>query len=176
MPLPNEAAYEALETYLRTTVAPEFDADIAANNDQVIADALNAPQSPAFWAWRTAVPRSEYLFATSVDGTTFTFTGNGFVGRSQGELAGWDAIFTKDTDTTNPSLPKVRDAFADIFSGTGNAVANRTHLATVSRRVVTRAERLFATGTGSTGSPGTLVFEGDLNNRDIAHALRGAPL
>jgi hypothetical protein len=169
MPLSLEQS-QALKTDITITNSAEFAEDVANGNNPGIAAAYNLTVSPSFWVWRTSVPRGEYLFGTSVDGTTFTFNGNGFVGRSQGELAAWTEMFSQD-DQTNPSLQKVRDAFADIFSGTGNAAANRTHLLTTSRRVVTRGERLYVTGTGSTGTPGQLGFEGALTPDDISTAL-----
>jgi hypothetical protein len=68
----------------------------------------------------------------------------------------------------NPSLANVRQAFADIFSGgTAPAPANRTHLLAIARRQATRAERLFATGTVSTATPGFFTFEGAVTTNDL---------
>lgn len=132
---------------------------------------LNA--SPDFWVWRTAVTKNEFVTSVSVDGTTFNWVGNGFITRAAGEQVAWRELFNGN-ETVNPSLANVRQAFTDIFSGTGNAAANRTHLATVARRRAKRGERLFTTGTGSTGSPGLLVFEGDFRLQDI-EAARNLP-
>lgn len=171
-PALSDAQYAALQTDITVTHAAEFAAAVAANDDQAIAAAYNQGATPDFWAYKTSVLRGEYLFDTSPDATTFTFNGNGFVGRTPGELSAWRELFSLQ-DRTNPSLAKVRDAFADIFSGTGNAAANRTHIAAMSRRLVTRAERLYATGTGSTASPGSTPLLGPLTYREVAYALRG---
>jgi hypothetical protein len=168
-----QAQYDALATDILGD--PTLATAVANNDDQAIAAAYNAAATPAFWVWKTSVSRGEYLFGTSVDSTTFTFNGNGFVGRTQGELAAWRELFTLQ-DATNPSLQKVQDAFADIFSGTGNAAANRTHLAATSRRVATRVERLFVTGAGSTGSPGRTSTAGPVSYLEIAYALRGGTM
>ena len=134
-----------------------------------IAAAYNLNASPDFWVWRTSVGKGELVQTTSVDGTIFIWAGNGFITRSAGEQAAWREIFN-GTGFCNPSLPNVRQAFTDIFSGTGNAANNRTHLAAIGRRKATRAEKLFATGTGSTGSPGTMTFEGSLSYTDVQQA------
>ena len=152
---------------------------IAAFDDQAIADWYNTLASPDFWVWRTAVTKGEYVQTTSVDGTVFAWTGAGFITRSAGEQAAWRELFGSDASgqqQVNPSLANVRQAFQDIFSGgTAPAPANRTHLATVSRRKATRVEKMFATGTGSTASPATMALgaEGMLTYLDVARALRG---
>jgi hypothetical protein len=133
-----------------------------------LAGALNAVASPDFWVWRTSVEKKEIVQQVSRNATTFTWAGNGFIGRSQGEIDCWTQLFNT-TLTCNPSLPNVRQAFLDIFSGTGNAASNRTHLDIVSRRKASVIEKLFATGTGSdtSGGSGTMTFEGPLPFTDL---------
>lgn len=132
-----------------------------------LASVYNLNAAPDFWVWRTALTEAEATQVTSVDGTTFTWVGNGFITRSVGEQTAWARLFGIGV---NPSLASVRTAFNDILSGTGNAASNRTHLLTVSRRKATRAEKLFSTGTGSTASPATMAFEGPLSASDILNA------
>lgn len=132
-----------------------------------IAAAFNAASSPAYWVWRTAVLESEFTRATSVDGTNWSWPT--YIARSQGERDAWARLFMGGLGGANPSLPNVRQAFVDIFSGAGGA-SQRTHLQAVSRRVATRAEQLYATGTGSTGSPGVAGFEGVVSYVDVENA------
>lgn len=135
-----------------------------------IAAAYNLVAVPDFWVWRTAVSKAEYVQTTSGDGTTFNWTGAGFITRSVGERDAWRELFN-DAGLCNPALASVRQAFQDIFSGgTAPAPANRTHLTTISRRKATRAEKLYATGTGSIASPATLVVEGALSYLDVQNA------
>jgi hypothetical protein len=68
-------------------------------------------------------------------------------------------------------LPNVRQAFTDIFSGTGNAATNRTHLQAVSKRAANRLEKLFATGTGSLASPATMTVEGSISYDEVMRAM-----
>ena len=132
----------------------------------LVVNNMNQPASPTFWVWRTAVSKKEMVGSVSVDGTTFTWAGNGFITRSNGELIAWQELF--DTEgNTNPSLANVRQAFTDIFSGTGNAASNRTHLAAVGRRTASKFEKLYTTGTGTTGTPGLLAVEGPLTVNDV---------
>lgn len=136
-----------------------------------VAALYNAAAAPDYWVWRTAVTKAELTNATSQDGTVFTWVGNGFITRSTGEQAAWRELFN-GTNSVNPSLPQVRQAFSDIFSGTGNAAANRAHLLVVARRKATRAEKLLVTGgSGTTAAPGTLGFEGALSYQEVLAAM-----
>lgn len=156
-------------------------ADIAANGDLntipntadgnvAVAALYNVTASLDFWVWRTQVTRGEYVNATSQDGTTFNWTGAGFITRSQGERDAFRELFNH-TGSVNPSLPNVRQAFQDIFSGgTAPAPANRTHMAAVSRRKASRVEKLLASGTGSTASPGLMGAEGPISGDDVQAA------
>lgn len=135
-----------------------------------IAAAYNLAAVPDFWVWRTSVTKEELVQSASVDGTTFSWTGAGFITRSVGERDAWRELFGEG-GTCNPSLANVRQAFQDIFSGgTAPAPANRTHLATVARRKALRGEKLFATGTGSTVSPAVMAVEGNLSYQDVQTA------
>lgn len=132
-----------------------------------VASWYNLNASPDFWVWKTSVTKGEYVNGTSVDGTTFSWTGAGFITRSQGERDAWREMFN-GTNTVNPSLPQVRQAFTDIFSGgTAPAPANRTHMSTMSRRLAKSGEKLFATGTGSTASPAAMGYEGSISLQDV---------
>jgi hypothetical protein len=63
----------------------------------------------------------------------------------------------------NPTLPAVRAAIDDLC-GTQTTLKNALQAA--QKRVATRAESLFATGTGTTVSPADLVFEGYVTQED----------
>jgi hypothetical protein len=149
---------------------PELSA-LPLNDDAAfaIAAAFNLAAAPDYWVWKSSVPKGELVNGVGPEGTTFNWTGNGFITRSVGEQTAWRELFN-GTNTVNPSQANVRQAFADIFSGTGNAAANRTHLLAMARRKATRAEKLFATGTGSTASPAVMGFEGSVSYQDVTSA------
>jgi hypothetical protein len=69
----------------------------------------------------------------------------------------------------NPSLIDVRQMFDDIFSGAGGT-NTRANLLALWKRLATRGEKIFATGTGSDPSPGTLTFEGNISYQDVEQA------
>jgi hypothetical protein len=133
-----------------------------------LAFALNTDHSPDFWVWRTAVEKKEVVESVSRGGTSFIWAANGFIGRSNGELECWNQLFNSIL-MMNPSLPNVRQAFADIFSGTGNAALNRTHLDIVGRRKASVIEKVFATGSGldTTAGAGLLTYEGPVPYTDF---------
>lgn len=136
-----------------------------------IAAAFNVAATPAFTVWRTAVPTDEIM-------------SNGFAWAEIDTLtAGQARIWSlmSQLGTINPSKANVRQGLRDAFpvstapltrgdfaAGTGGI---QPHL----RRVTTRGERLFATGTGTIAAPGQLQFEGLLTFQDVemARAFNG---
>jgi len=170
-----QAQYDQLKTYITVTAKPEFDADIAAGNDQHIADAMNVPFTPTFQVLKTSVSRKTLIEDVSPQGTTFKATTNGYFTRTVQELDLFNRMFDRN-DTMDPSMPNNTALLTAIFSGTGDAQANRVHIGNQSRRPVTRAEKLYVTqGAGTGGDPGYLVWEGMLTQHDIRYALRGGP-
>jgi hypothetical protein len=133
-----------------------------------IAQLYNAAASPDFWVWRNAVAKHEVVGQLSRTGTSFVWAGNGFITRSAGELECFNQLFNSSL-ICDPSQANVRQAFADIFSGAGNAALNRTHLDVVSRRKASRIEKLLATGSGldTTAGAGTMGFVGSVSGNDI---------
>ena len=142
------------------------------DGDFDIATALNLVRTPDFWVWRTQVSKDELTNSVSQDGTTFAWTGAGFITRSVGERDAWRELFDR-LGNVNPSLANVRQAFTDIFSGaTAPAPANRTHLATVSRRRATLVEHVLRTNTaaGTTAAPDTMGAEGPITPYEVQAA------
>lgn len=123
-----------------------------------IADAYNLLASPAFIVWKSKVTRSEIwnvVVWTEV------------IGRSVGERGTFDLMLQEGH--INPSNSNVRSGFADIFSGSTGA-NTRNALLALSKRSATRAEKLFATGTGNDASPANMTFEGKLSVSDVSAA------
>ena len=160
-------------------------ADILANSDlnskpntcdggYAIALLYNVAAVPDYWVWRTSVSKEECVSvpSTDADGVTvrnFIWTGNGFITRSVGEQTAWSDLFS-GSDGANASRPNTRQGFADVFTGTGNAANNRTHLLNVFRRKATRLEKLLATGTGTPAAPALMTWEGAVTFSDVCLA------
>ena len=82
--------------------------------------------------------------------------------------------FTRlNTATFDPRKADIRAFWANVFSGAlgGQGQATRDALEALWRRFATRAEGLYATGTGTTLAPGALVFEGTISESDINAAM-----
>lgn len=159
---------EQLQT-LKTHVTTSGDLNSLPNNsdgDTTRAALLNASASPVFWVWKQRITRDEVTGEQSDAATNFDWTA--FIARSAGERDAFMNIWDEN-EAVNPSRLNVRQAFTDIFSGAGGA-GNRTHFAAIARRQATRFERLYATGTGSTGAPGQAVVVGPVTTTTVQQA------
>jgi hypothetical protein len=151
----------ALTPAQKTIIKTHYNANMPTLSDDQAAAAFNALATPDFWIWRTAVTKAEIVGKVSQDATSFIWAGNGFITRTTQEILTFDQLFAAQAfgePVCNPSLPNVRTAFSDIFSGVGNAALNRTHLLATGRRKATLVEKLLATGTGSTASPALSAY------------------
>jgi hypothetical protein len=131
-----------LKTFIQNDAT--LNAMAIAENYEGVAGSLNANASPDFWVYKTSMSKDELVASPSVDNTVFNWTGAGYITRSQGERDAFNAIFNQ-SGVVNPSIANARQAFTDIFSGTGVALANRTHITASIRRKANRIEKLFAT-------------------------------
>jgi hypothetical protein len=174
-----EEQYAILANDIKVVHQSEFQVQVDANQFNLIRDAYNAEAVPLFYIYRGKVSRLEILFTTSSEGTTFTWTTNGFVTRTSQEIEAWRELFSRGDDSTSPGQANVQAALLTIFAGAAgtDAQKNRVHIGNIARRPASRAERLYVTsGTGTKADAGVLAWEGKLSERDIAHALTDAPL
>jgi hypothetical protein len=154
-----QAQCTTLRTDIVTTHAVEFAELIAGGSVIGLRQAYAAPAAPTFWVWKTSVPPEDYRGAivwTEVDAL------------SAGDARIFEWMTGQLTLPINAADPNVRQGMADAF---GAGTTTRANLLTLSRRPAVRGERLFATGTGSTGSPGTLVIEGVFSLDELTLAL-----
>jgi hypothetical protein len=145
---------------LRQDIAadPAF-ADLAHNQDGAaeVADAYNAPASPAVTVWRTSLPPEDYTGEHSIVWTA--------VDQLQGGKARiFEWMSGMLTRPVNMADPNVRQGITDAF---GVASQTRTNLFTLGTRLSTRGEALFATGPGSTQAPATMSHEGVITTADV---------
>lgn len=133
----------------------------ATNDDDsnfLIAAAYNALASPAFRVWRTKISRSEVM-------RNFVWTE--FIGRSQGERDAFQFMLSQES--ISGADVNIRQGFADIFSGAAGTTS-RAQLTAMAKRDASRAEKMFAVGTGTDASPATMTFEGLVTYQDISAA------
>jgi len=129
-----------------------------------IADDLKADST--FVVWRTNVSENEITGDTSGEATNWDWTV--YNGLTAGEQGGYERMFRDGI--VDASKPNVRQGFVDIFNGP-SGLDQRSHMAAISKRSANLLEELFATGTGTTGSPGTMTVEGSINYRAIQEAM-----
>lgn len=158
-----------LRQWLAASADPEVVAFLAASSPNVQAMAAWFDAPSAFVAWRSLV--TEHAITSEVSSTGTTWSWPAYIARTQAERDGWARMFN-GTYTINPGLANVRQGFADIFSGSANsAPAQRAHLSAICKRFASRGEAIFASGAGTTATPGTLGYEGDITEHDVARAI-----
>ena len=122
-----------------------------------IAALMNLPAAPDWTVWRTNVTVRE---------TGKAFNGAEWAGMTSAnhtrlvDVAAWVGM------GYDASRSDIQAMFNDIWSGAGGATT-RANLLVLWKRLATRAEKLFSTGTGSNAVPATMSFEGQLSPDDV---------
>lgn len=129
-----------------------------------IAALLNQTATPDFYVWRSLVSVDEIM----LNGFDWTRVDN----LTTGKARIWE--WMTNLGSIRPSQANVRAGVNACFAASGDA-ANRAAVYSHCQRLATRAEKLFATGTGTTSSdtgvgPATMGFEGNLSYQDVASA------
>jgi hypothetical protein len=131
-----------------------------ANDNVAIRDYYNAADATLADCWRTSLPAQDVS-----KGVVWTE----FIARSQGERDCFRMMI--QFGTINPSDPNIQQGIIDCFSGPTGAVT-RANLIALSKRKMTRAERLFATlNTGVF----TMTFEGQVTSVEASAAMALIP-
>lgn len=129
-----------------------------------IAAAFNQQATPAFYVWRTSVAITEIMQ-------------NGFDWTRVDNLRALPTViweFMTAAGSVNPSLANVRAGFIACFNVAAD-LGTRQGIFNHSQRLATRAEKLLATGSGTTSTdqgvgPATMGFEGLLSFLDVEAA------
>ena len=125
-----------------------------------IAKAYNLLANPAYIVWKTNVSTAEIravLVWSEFDALSVSKQ-NAFT-------------FLCSNHVVNAALANVRQGISSIFTGPGQA-GNLAALIGIAKRSATRAEKLFATGTGTTASPAVMTIEGPISLQDVEAARR----
>lgn len=125
-----------------------------------IAAAYNLLAAPSWTVWKTQVTINEI---------GKKFNGSELAGLSTLNNTRLQTLAQYLADGVNPSLIDNRQFFDDIFSGAGG-ILTRANLLILWKRLATRAEKLFSTGTGTDAVPATLTFEGTLSYAEVQQA------
>lgn len=159
-------------------------AAVAAGQDGTVADFFNQVAAPQFNVWRSSTPANDIADAInwqnltpsdSADGTA-TFTNRALVCQAKQINI---QVLLQGRETVNSARSNIRagfqDALTNLPSGVGGASATGGWGAVKAAmtRSATRAEKLFANGTGTQANPADLGWEGTVSAQDVALALRG---
>lgn len=126
-----------------------------------IAIAMSAEAAPAFVVWRTNVTRAELQ---DMDAFNWTVVDNLSTGS---KYRIWEWMFGT-TGSINPSKANIRAGIAATWVGNAQLLAVQTAVLAACKRNATRVEKLFATGTGTAGSPAVMVVEGGVSLGEVA--------
>lgn len=125
-----------------------------------IAAVYNEPAAPQYVVWRKAVTAEEWAVAI--------IGGGGAQQLDALTASKRDSLLWACNRTLDPSDPEVRAALDD-FCGSQNAL--KAAIKTAQVRAATRAEKVFATGTGTLAAPATMGYEGAISYHDVNAAL-----
>jgi len=134
------------------------------HDNQGVADLLNAEATPAFTVWKTAVTQDE-IMQNGFDWTRVDNLTNGSKWRI------WEWMFSNPTRSTNPSKANVRAGIDATWVGTAQDLAVRAAVYVHCKRLASRLEKLFSTGTGSDAVPATMGLEGQITAEEVEAAL-----
>lgn len=146
---------------IRADTDPAVVAALEIRNDVLLADLYNAAST--FIVWRTNLSPTEYREAivwTEVDALT------------AGKARIWEWVTQNMTAPIDASKANVRQGLMDCWASN---TTTRIQLTAAAKRAATKTEKLFATGTGTSASPGTLGWEGTLTYTDVGVALNANP-
>lgn len=144
-----------------------------------LATALNATYSPDFYVWRSLTPANE--IANSITWAKFTpedavDSTQLWMNRSlacQGKQFNIQNLLLASQGSIATGLSNIRQGLNDSLTNLPSGASGVTQSAgwvavkvTISRKV-TRAEKIFAIGTGTTNTPGDLGWEGLVSIEDI---------
>lgn len=114
-----------------------------------------------FILWRTFVTKEEI---TQDDAFDWTRVDNLSVGKARI----WTEMFDNAGRAINPSKANVRAGIAAAWVGTAADLAVQAAVLAKCKRPATRAEKLLATGTGTTGSPAVPSFTGTVTVQEAS--------
>jgi len=152
-----DAQYTTLANHIRANTDPDVVAALAIRNDTELARLYNLDSS--FYVWKTSIAPDEYRSAmvwTEVDTLN---AGNARI---------WEWVTNYFTSNLDASDANVRQGIADAF---GAGTTTRANLLALGKKLASVYEEVFATGTGTEATPGTMVLQGPVTTKIIGKAL-----
>ncbi len=156
------AQLQTLKASIQAETTPAFVAMLAANDESGMAAWYNEA-SPSV-CWRTRVTQDEIM----QNGFDWVQVDNLSVGKARI----WEWMFANPTRSFDPSKANVRAGIDECWKGTSAMLAVRAAVYVHCKRIASRIENLYATGTKTEANPGTFAWEGQCTAQLISDALR----
>jgi hypothetical protein len=147
----------ALVTYIEAN--PDTNQLFVDGNTSGLADLLNTDFDPPFTVWRTSVTQDEVM----LNGFDWARVDNLSVGKARI----WEWLFDNAQNAINPSKTNIRNGIDAAWTGTQADLNVRAAVYVHCKRLASRVEKVFASGTGSDAVPATLVIEGPIDASDV---------
>lgn len=177
----NDTQLQAIAAALRAEADAAVVAALSIRDDVTLADWLNADST--FVVWRSLTPTNELANAINWSAFTPADAADGtqlWLNRAmacQGKQFNIQNLLLAAQGQLASGLPNIRqalnDALTNIPAGAGGAMLSAAWAAvrTLMQRPARRVERIFATGAGTSATPGVLVVEGAASITDVSTAL-----
>lgn len=151
-------AFAQLTTPQMTTLKAVCAADTPCNDLMLAADDIGMAAwyntaDPAYIVWRTSVSRAEVMRDAGFD---WARVDNLTTGKSRI----WEWLFLDGP--MNPSAANVRAGIDAAWVGTQADLNVRTAIYVLCKRAATRAEKALASGSGTSGSPSVMTYQGSI--------------
>jgi hypothetical protein len=147
----------ALKTYIQAnTDTNQLYVD---GNTSGLADLLNTDFAPAFTVWRTSVTQDEVM----LNGFDWARVDNLSIGKARI----WEWMFDNAAKAINPSKPNIQAGIDAAWVGSAADLAVRAAVYVHCKRLASRVEKVFTTGTGSNALPATMAVEGPISASDV---------
>lgn len=153
----SDADLATLKAHIESNTDPEVVSALSIRNDTKMAELYNMDST--FVVWKDNIDPEDYREV--IDWGEFEAL-------PQGKINVWNEI-GKDKPI-NPMKANIRQGFQAIF---GSSPTTRNALIALAKRNATVYESVFATGTGTTVSPGDLIIKGPVTIQIIGRALNG---
>ena len=152
-----------LKAHILANVSQDVVDGITNGDVGTIASHYNGAASPEFVVWKTSVTQDEIM----QNGFDWSRVDN----LANGPARIWEWMFQNESRSVDPSKINVRAGIEAVWKGTAADLAVRAAVYVHCRRVASVFEKLFATGTGTAESPGTMAIEGPVSITDISETL-----
>jgi len=152
----------ALRTYIQGNATLNAFPHMA-DGAYAIADALTTSIDENFIVWKTSVSKDEIM----QNGFDWTMVDNLTVGKARI----WEWMFANGSNSINAAKTNIRAGIDSCWVGNASFLAVRAAVYVHCKRVANQLEKVFATGTGTTADPATMIIEGRMNYVDVMNAM-----